>query len=101
MWVVLTDDVAHYPCGLFVSLIPVVIQLVHRKQDPAMHWFQAVSDIRQRTTDDHAHRVIHVRLFQFVFDIDGEDFPRHFLRIFCHSGYLTRTRNWAIEGPAT
>ena len=99
--VILTNYIADHACGLFVGLVPVVIQLVHRKQHSAMHWLQTVSDIRQGATDDHAHGVVHVRLFQLIFDVDGEDFPRHFLGIFCHAGYLTRPRNWAVRGPDT
>ena len=99
--VILTDHVADHSRRLFVGLIPVVIQLVHRKKYPAMHRLQAVSDVRQGTTDDHAHGVVHVGLFQLIFDVDGEDFPRHFLGIFCHAGYLTQLRNWTVEGPDT
>ena len=99
--VVLTNHITHHAGRLFIGLVPVVVQLIHRKQHPAMHGLQAVSDIRQGATHDHAHGVIHVRLFQLIFDVDGEDFPRHFLRIFCHAGYLTRPRNWAVKGPDT
>ena len=80
--VVLTDHIADHARRFFIGLVPVVIQFVHREQHSAMHRFQAVADIRQGAADDHAHGVIHVRLFQFVFDVDGEDLPRHFLRIF-------------------
>ena len=99
--VILTNHITHHAGRLFIRLVPVVVQLIHRKQHSAMHGLQAVSDIRQGATHDHAHGVIHVRLFQLIFDVDGEDFPRHFLRIFCHAGYLTRPRNWAVKGPDT
>ena len=37
--------------------------------------------------------------FELVFDIDWEDFPCHFLRIFCHSGHLIWGDEQAGVGP--
>ena len=42
--------------------------LVHGVQNTSMHRLQAVSDIRQRTADDHAHCVIEVASAHFLFD---------------------------------
>ncbi len=72
--VVLTDDVTDHPGGFFVGFIPVVAQLVHGEQHPAVHWLEAVTHVRQGPTNDHAHGVIQVRLPEFVLDIDGCDF---------------------------
>ena len=52
-----------------------------------MHGLEPVAHVGQSPADDHAHRVIHVGLFQLVFDVDRENFPSHFLRIFCHWNY--------------
>ena len=37
MGVVLTNDIADDTGGLFVGAVPVVIELMHRKQHPAVH----------------------------------------------------------------
>ena len=55
-----------------------------------MYGLEPIAHVRQCPADDHAHRVIHVGLFQFIFDVDRENFPCHFLRIFCHWNYWTR-----------
>ena len=38
-----------------------------------MHGLEAVARIGQRAADDHAHGVIEIGFFQFVFDRDGRD----------------------------
>ena len=39
-----------------------------------MNGFQAVAHVRQRTSDDYAHRVIEVRAPHFFFETDGKRF---------------------------
>ncbi|EKE17239.1 MAG: hypothetical protein ACD_10C00550G0001 [uncultured bacterium] len=58
--VVLTDHIADDTGRFLVSFVPVVIQLVHREQNTAMYRLQAVTRIRQRPANDHAHRVIQI-----------------------------------------
>jgi hypothetical protein len=72
--VVLTDHVADDTGRLLVRPVPVVVQLVHRKQHAAMHRLQAISGVRQRTPHDHAHRVIEVRTTHLLFETDGQGF---------------------------
>src|SRR5690606_34905560 len=72
--VVFTDHVPDHTGGFLVRLVPVVAQLAHGEQYATVHWFQAIARIRQRPTDDYAHCVVEVGLFQLVFDIDREDF---------------------------
>ena len=72
--VVFTDDVADDTRRFLVGLVPVVGQLVHGKQHAAMHRFQAVARIGQRTSDDHAHRVVEIRLAHFLFEADRQGF---------------------------
>ena len=72
--VVFTDHVTDHTGGLLVGLVPVVAQFAHGIQHAAVHRLQAITRIRQRTPDDHAHGVVEVGLFQLVFDIDREDF---------------------------
>ena len=95
MRVILTNHIAHDASRFLVGLVPIIAELVHGEQHPSMHRFQAIAHIGQRAPHDHAHRVIHVGLFQLVFNIDRDDFPGHFLRIFCHWGYFARRLGWA------
>ena len=46
--------------------------MTHAVQHTAMRGLQPVADVRQRSADDHAHRVIHVRALHLVFDVDGD-----------------------------
>ena len=71
--VVLTDDIAHHAGGLLVGLVPVVAELVHGEQHAPVHRLEAIAHIRQRPADDHAHRVIEVRLLEFVLDVDWQN----------------------------
>ena len=74
--VVLTNHVTNDASGLFIRLVPVVVQLVHCKQDTAVNGFQTISDIGQCAPDNNAHRIIHVGLLELVLDIYGEYFLR-------------------------
>ena len=74
VWVVFTDHVSHHTGGLFIRLVPVVVELVHGEQHPPVYRFQAIAHVRQGAAHDHAHGVIKVGLLQLVLDIDGKDF---------------------------
>ncbi|EJO57926.1 hypothetical protein BURMUCF1_0848 [Burkholderia multivorans ATCC BAA-247] len=37
-----------------------------------MHGFQAIADIREGTSDDHAHRVIEIRTAHFLLEGGGQ-----------------------------
>ena len=74
VWVVLTDHVTDDTRRFLVWLVPVVGQLVHRIQHAPMHRLEAVARIRQRTPDDHAHRVIEVGMPHFLFQRNGQCF---------------------------
>src|SRR5690606_35898339 len=92
--VVFTDDVADDASGLLVWLVVVVAELTHRVQDAAMHGLQSVAHVRQRTADDHAHRVIEIGLPHLVFEIDRQ----YLLRPFSHS---YRSNNIALISAGT
>jgi hypothetical protein len=81
MGVVLTDHISHHTGGLFVGLVPVVVELIHREQHAPVYGFQSVSHIRQGPTNDHAHGVIQIGLPHLVFDIDGKDFFGYFTHL--------------------
>ena len=72
--VVLADDVADDARGLLVGAVVVVAELAHRVQHAPVHGLQPVADVGQRAADDHAHRVVEIRLAHLVFEIDWEDF---------------------------
>ena len=74
----LADDVADDARGLLVGLVPLVAELAHRVQHAAVDGLQAVADVRQRASHDHAHRVIEVRLLHLVFEVDVQDFAGDF-----------------------
>ena len=44
----------------------------HAVQHAAMRRLQPVAHVGQRSPDDYAHRVIHVRALHLVFDVDGD-----------------------------
>src|SRR5690606_32576975 len=71
---VFTDHVTDDTGRFLVGLVPVVAKLMHGKQDATVYRLEAVPYIRQCPADDHAHGVIEIGLFQFVFDIDRGDF---------------------------
>ena len=73
MRVVLADDVTHNPRGFHRRTVPGVVQVVHRPERPAVYRLQTITDIRQRTPDDHAHRVVDEALLELVLDIDRAD----------------------------
>jgi hypothetical protein len=72
--VVFTDHVTDDTRRFLVRLVPVVVQLVHREQHPAMHRLQAIARIRQRPANDHAHGVIEIRTPHLVFEADRQCF---------------------------
>ncbi|MNM76996.1 hypothetical protein D3C81_888380 [compost metagenome] len=58
--VILTDHITDNTGRFLIGSVPVVIQLMHRKEHAPMYWFQAIPDVGKRTPDDNAHRVIQV-----------------------------------------
>src|SRR6266849_5843417 len=61
----LTDDAR----GLAERTIVAQPHLVHRVEDPALHRLEAVADVRERASDDDAHRVIEVRLAHLALEL--------------------------------
>ena len=45
---------------------------LHAVEHAAMRRLQSVADVGQRSSNDYAHGVIHVRTLHFVFDVDGD-----------------------------
>ena len=73
----LTEHVADDTGRLAVRLVGIEVQLrAHIVEDAAVHGLHAVAHVRQRTRHDDRHRVVDVRRFHLLFDIDGDDTPR-------------------------
>ncbi|SMG66988.1 hypothetical protein BMETH_806_1 [methanotrophic bacterial endosymbiont of Bathymodiolus sp.] len=70
MRVIFTDHIPDYTRRFFIGFIPVITQDIHCVQHPSMNRLQAISNIRERSTDDNAHRVIQIRLLHLVFEIN-------------------------------
>ena len=70
MRVVLTDNVTDYTGRFFVRLVVVVAHIVHGVQATAVYRLEAVAHVRQGSTDDDRHGVIHVGAFHLVFNIN-------------------------------
>ena len=47
------------------------VQVVHREQDAALRRLEPVTRIRQRARNNHRHRVVEERVFDFIRDVDG------------------------------
>ena len=73
MGVILTHDITYNAGGLAVGLVMGITLFVHRIQDAPVDWFQAITDIGQGATDDHAHGVIEIRILHFLFDGNRAD----------------------------
>ena len=68
--VVFTHDIAHRTGRFAIRLVVAVTRFMHRIKDAAVHRFQTVPKIGNRTADDHAHGVIEVRCLHLMFDGD-------------------------------
>jgi hypothetical protein len=75
---VFTNDVTDNPGRFLVWLVVVIAELSHRVQDSAVYRFQAIADIRQRTTHDDAHRVVEIGLLHLLFEAYGQQFLGYF-----------------------
>src|SRR5262249_4155708 len=62
----LTDDLG----ALAVGAVAGEPHEAHAVQDAPMRGLQSVAGVGQRSPDDYAHRVIHVRALHLVFDVD-------------------------------
>ncbi len=76
MRVIFTHDIAGDAGAFDVFLVPVHAHFGHAVEDTAVHRLQAVTNIRQRAADDHAHRVIEIGTLHFLHDGDGLDARR-------------------------
>src|SRR5438132_3661695 len=71
---------------------------LHAVQDAAMRGLEPVADVGQRSSNDYAHGVIHVRTLHFVFDVDRKAVRRG-VRWIHSNTYGPGPRAQASEGP--
>ena len=92
MGVILTDNVPDNTCGFHVRAIEGVVLLIHRVKHTPMDWLQSVSHIRQRSTNNDAHRVVHIGLTHFIFYVDTSNIVLIKIAHIIHSagGWLRR-----------
>jgi len=67
--VILTHDLPDDTGALVPAPIRPVTAVIHPVEDAAVHRLEAVADIRQRPTHDHAHGVIEVGLLDLVLEV--------------------------------
>jgi hypothetical protein len=68
--VILTHNVADHAGALVPTPVRPVAAVVHGIEDSAVHRLEPVTDLRQRTSHDHAHGVIEVGLLDLVLQVD-------------------------------
>ena len=64
----LADDLGRFA----VAAVGAQPGLEHAVENAPLHRLEAVANVRQRPTDDHAHGVIEVGLFHFDFNVDRQ-----------------------------
>jgi len=74
--VILTHHFTDDARAFHVRPVPDVVRFLHREQYAAVNGFEPVAGIGKRAPHDYAHRVIHVGLTHFVFDVDGQQLTR-------------------------
>ena len=71
--VIFTHDVTDDAARLAVGPAGDITRFLAGVEDPAVNRLEAVANVRKRTADDHAHRVIEVAGLHLVDDGDGVD----------------------------
>ena len=71
MGVVFPHHIAHRAGRFAIGFVVRVPGLVHGIENAAMHRFQPVAQVGDRTGDDHAHRIVEIARFHLVGDRDG------------------------------
>ena len=71
--VVFAQHVTDHPGALAVGAIGGEAQLMHREENPPLHWLEPVPHIRQGPPHDHAHRVLEVGALHLLMQGDRLD----------------------------
>ena len=73
MRVIFTHDVGHRARRLHIFAVPVVAALMRGVENAAMNRLQTVADVRKRTTDDDAHRIVEIGTLHLLDNRDRLD----------------------------
>ena len=68
-----TENVTYGGGALTVRLVRGKTLSEHRIEDSSVYRLKTVTDIRQSTVRDNAHRIVDERLFHFFFQVDRDD----------------------------
>ena len=69
MRVIFTKHFTHDTSRLLVSRVRADTHVVHRVQNASLHGLESVTCIGQGTRDNHAHRIIEIRLLHFSVNV--------------------------------
>ena len=73
MRVIFAHHIANNRGRFAIFLVWRVTAFLHRIEDTAVNRLQTIAHIRQRAGNNHAHRIVEIRAFHLVFDIDRVD----------------------------
>ena len=59
--------------ALGVLLVELQAHLMQGVEDPAMHGFEAISNVGKSAPDDDRHRVVEIRTLHLIFNVDGDE----------------------------
>ena len=73
MGVVLTEHLTNYAGTFLIRFVTRITYSGHTVKDTAVNGFKAVAHIRKRTGYNHRHRIVDVRGFHLLFNVDLND----------------------------
>ena len=68
----LADDFGRLP----VAAVRAQAEVEHSVEDAPLYGLEAVTNVGQRPSDDHAHRIVEIGLLHLDFDVDGRPIRR-------------------------
>ena len=66
VWVIVAAGVAGNLGALHPPGARREVEIVHRDENPSLRWLETISHVRQGPTDDHAHRVGQIAVFELL-----------------------------------
>ena len=73
MRVILTKHLTHHACAFLIRFVTCVANAGHTIEDAAVNRLEAITHIRQGTSNNHRHTVVDVRGFHLFLDVDLND----------------------------
>ena len=68
--VVVTHRVRNRLCGLHIAALRAVAVVEHGVENAAVHRLETITDLRQRTANNHAHGVVDIARLHLFIDVD-------------------------------